>query len=439
MNDATAAAASRAGGRLPRSRDGRAGTATRSSRPSRFSCARSIVLPLGHAFWTSLHRVRGLNTTFVGLANYGRVLSDEAFWHSLGISLVFTGTSVALHLLLGLALALMLHALNFARTPLRILFLTPWMVAPAVGATIWLWLLEPQFGVVNYLLRVTHLASAPVAWLGEPATALAAVIAVDVWRGVPFVMLLMLAGLQTIPVEQYEAAAIDGANAWQRFRYVTWPNLRYLVVVASTLDVINTIRHYDIIGVMTAGGPAGGTEVLPVLLYNTAFRANRFGEAAAIGVALLVLVLIVLDRLRAAHAARPRGDRGMNAVRPGRRLVARMRDARRAGRRAVPVLLDAQHVAQAAVRGVRIAADVRLRALVARCLRVAVRDAPGRPLFPEQHGRRSGRDDSVGVPRGARGVRPDAILSARRDAVRHVPAVHEDAARDAADHSRISS
>jgi len=112
-----------------------------------------------------------------------------------------------------------------------------------------------------------------------------------VWRGVPFVMLLMLAGLQTIPAEQYEAAAIDGAGAWQRFRFVTWPNLRYLVVVASTLDIINTIRHYDIIGVMTGGGPAGGTEVLPVLLYNLAFRSNRFGEASATGVLLLVLVL----------------------------------------------------------------------------------------------------------------------------------------------------
>jgi multiple sugar transport system permease protein len=250
-----------------------------------------VVAPLLHAFWSSLHRVRGLNTTFVGLANYARVLSDDAFWHAVGISLVFTGASVALHLVLGLALALLLDDLRVARTPLRILFLTPWMVAPAVGATIWLWLLEPQFGVVNYLLRVLHVTNAPVAWLGEPGTALAAVIAVDVWRGVPFVMLLMLAGLRTIPLEQYEAAAMDGASALQRFRFVTWPNLRYLLVVASTLDVINTIRHYDIIGVMTGGGPAGGTEVLPVLLYNTAFRANRFGEAAAIGVALLVLVL----------------------------------------------------------------------------------------------------------------------------------------------------
>ena len=250
-----------------------------------------IVVPLAHAFWTSLHRVRGLNTTFVGLDNYARALGDDAFWHSLGVSLVFTGTSVALHLVLGLALALLLNELRFARTALRIAFLTPWMIAPAVGATIWLWLLEPQFGVVNYLLRASHLVGAPVAWLGEPGTALAAIVAVDVWRGVPFVMLLMLAGLQTIPAEQYEAAAMDGAGTAQRFRYVTWPNLRYLVIVASTLDIINTIRHYDIIGVMTAGGPAGATEVLPALLYNTAFRANRFGDAAAIGVLLLALVL----------------------------------------------------------------------------------------------------------------------------------------------------
>ena len=250
-----------------------------------------IVLPLAHAFWTSLHRVRGLNVTFVGLANYARVLSDDAFWHALWLSLAFTGSSVVLHLVLGLALALLVHELAFARTALRIAFLTPWMVAPAVGATIWLWLLEPQFGVVNYLLRASGAVAAPVAWLGEPGTALAAVIAVDVWRGVPFVMLLMLAGLQTIPAEQYEAASMDGAGPLARFRFVTWPNLRYLGVVATTLDVINTIRHYDIIGVMTAGGPAGGTEVLPVLLYNTAFRANRFGEAAAIGVLLLLVVL----------------------------------------------------------------------------------------------------------------------------------------------------
>lgn len=255
-----------------------------------FLCA-VVVFPLAHAFWISLHRTRGLSTTFAGTNNYQRALTDDAFWHSLGISVQFTGACVILHMLFGLCLALLLNEIRFAKTALRVAFLTPWMVAPAVGATIWLWLLEPQFGVVNYLLASNGVIDAPLAWLGTPALAFMSVVAVDVWRGVPFVMLLILAGLQTIPRDQYEAAAMDGAGAWQRFRHITLPNLRYLLVVASTLDIINTIRHYDIIGVMTAGGPAGATEVLPVLLYNTAFRGNRFGEAAAIGVLLLLIVL----------------------------------------------------------------------------------------------------------------------------------------------------
>jgi multiple sugar transport system permease protein len=250
-----------------------------------------IVFPLGHAFWTSLHRTRGLNTTFVGLGNYTRVLADEAFWNSFKVSLAFTSVCVAMHIMLGLGLALLLNRITTARALLRTAFLTPWMIAPSIGATIWLWLLEPQFGVVNYLLGAAGLTDGYPAWLGEPTLAFWSIVAVDVWRGVPFVMLLLLAGLQTIPQEQYEAASLDGAKGWQAFWYVTLPNLRYLLIVASTLDIINTIRHFDIIAVLTGGGPVGATEVLPALIYNTAFRANRFGEAAAVGILLLAAVL----------------------------------------------------------------------------------------------------------------------------------------------------
>lgn len=254
-----------------------------------FLCA-VIVFPLVQAFWTSLLRIRGFNVSFVGLDNYRAVLSDSAFWNSLQVSLVFTGLSVFLHMTIGLGLALLLNEVRFGRTVLRTAFLVPWMVAPAIGATIWLWLLEPQFGVVNYLLNAAGLIDGYKVWLGEPVLALGSIIVVDVWRGVPFIMLLLLAGLQTVPVEQYEAAAIDGASAIDRFRHVTLPNLSYILMVASTLDVINTVRHFDIIAVMTGGGPVGATEVLPALLYNTAFRANQFGQAAAIGVLLLLLV-----------------------------------------------------------------------------------------------------------------------------------------------------
>lgn len=250
-----------------------------------------ILFPLGHAVWTSLLRTRGLNVSFVWFDNYAGVLADEAFWNALGTSLGFTAACVTLHVGIGLVLALMLNRVRFARTALRIGFLMPWMVAPAIGGTIWLWLLEPQFGVANYLLSQLGLIDGYKPWLGEPRLAFWSVVAVDVWRGFPFIMLLLLAGLQTIPQDQYEAAAIDGARPFQRFRYITLPNLRYVLVVASTLDVINTMRQFDLIAVMTGGGPAGATEVLPVLLYNTAFRANRFGPAAAIGILLLLIVL----------------------------------------------------------------------------------------------------------------------------------------------------
>jgi multiple sugar transport system permease protein len=251
-----------------------------------------VAVPLGQAVWMSLLRIRGLNTRFAGLANYTRALADPAFWHSLRLSLVFTIVCVVLHVAIGLGLALLLARANRARGVLRVAFLTPWMIAPAIGATIWLWLLEPQFGVANYLLSALGVIASPVSWLGTPGTAFGAVIAVDVWREVPFVMLLLLAGLLAIPAEQYEAASIDGASPWRRFLHVTLPNLRALLVIASTLDVINTIRQFDIINVMTGGGPVNGTEVLPALIYNTAFRANDLGGAAAIGILLLSVVLV---------------------------------------------------------------------------------------------------------------------------------------------------
>lgn len=272
-----------------------------------FLCA-IVVLPLGHAIWTSFHRIRGLSARFVGLDNYARVLGDEAFWHALGVSLRFTVISVAAHVLLGLALALALNEIRVARTALRILFLTPWMVAPAVGATIWLWLLEPQFGVVNYLLMASGLIAAPVAWLGEPGPAFAAVTAVEIWRGVPFVMLLLLAGLQTIPLEQYEAAGIDGASAWQRFRSVTLPALRPAIVVALIFRTITAIQTFDIPYAMTGGGPGESTETLAMYIHKTTIDFLDFGYGSALAVLMFLVsaaaTSVYLRRISRAEDAR---------------------------------------------------------------------------------------------------------------------------------------
>lgn len=250
-----------------------------------------IAFPLGHAFLTSLYREAGVNVRFVGLGNYARLLDDELFWNSVRVSVLFTASVVALHLVIGMGLALLLNRLGRGRTTLRVAMLTPWIIAPVIGATAWVWLLDPHFGVVNYLLRSAGLISEYKVWLGEPVPALASVVAIEVWRGFPFVMLILLAGLQTIPRQEYEAASIDGAGSFQQFRFITLPHLRYLLTVATTLDVINTVRTFDTVNVMTSGGPTNATEVLPVLIFNTAFRENHFGPAAAIGVVLLIVLL----------------------------------------------------------------------------------------------------------------------------------------------------
>ncbi len=268
-----------------------------------------IAIPLGHAVMTSLYRVRGLRSDFVGLENYVRLFTRSEFWESLQVSLIFTVVCVFFHMTLGLGLALLLNRVLFARTAIRIGFLAPWIVAPSIGAIIWVWMLDPQFGVVNHLLVSSGLLSEGKPWLADPTLALVSVMVVDIWRGTPFVMLLLLAGLQGIPKDQYEAARMDGATAWQEFWYVTLPNLRYLLVVASTLDIIYTIRHFDIIAVMTGGGPAGATEVLPVLIYNTAFTQNAFGRASAVGIMLLGIILIFsMAYLKATRPGKARED-----------------------------------------------------------------------------------------------------------------------------------
>lgn len=277
--------------------------------PSIFLIAVLIVTPLVRAMWTSLYRTRGLRSEFVGLENYVKLFSTSEFWESLRISVSFTAISVSIQMVLGLALALALHRVVFGRTLLRVGFLAPWIVAPSIGAVIWVWLLDPQFGVINHLLLNAGVIDEAKAWLADPNLAFVSIIVVDVWRGTPFVLLLLLAGLQGIPKEQYEAAEVDGATFFQQLRFVTIPNLRYLLVVVSTLNIINTMRHFDIVAIMTGGGPVGATEVLPVLIYNTAFTQNRFGQASAIGIVLLGIILIfAIFYLRALEPGKARDN-----------------------------------------------------------------------------------------------------------------------------------
>jgi multiple sugar transport system permease protein len=266
-----------------------------------------LVLPVVHVLyesfvWTTSSRARVVPS----VRNYAALAEDEVIRTAASNTVTFTVVSVLGHLAIGLGVALLLNQEIRGRAAFRNLALLPWMLPPAVVATGWAWLYHNPFGMLNPLLTGLGLLSTPRAWLASPDTAMSAVIVANLWRGFPFISLVLLAGLQAIPNALYEAAGVDGAGAWARFRHVTLPGLKRVMLIALTLDVINTVKYFDLIWVMTAGGPANRTEVLSTLIYRLAFQFFRTGRAAALAmvmVAALAVFSIFYVRLTVRTAA----------------------------------------------------------------------------------------------------------------------------------------
>ncbi|MFE2427905.1 carbohydrate ABC transporter permease [Streptomyces sp. NPDC059373] len=257
-----------------------------------------IAYPLFYNVWTSVHDVglAGLignaPTPFDGAANYRAVLSDPAFWHAVQASVAFTAGSLFFQFTIGFALALL-----FARPfPLNGLFqsllLVAWLLPAVVSGTLFRWMLDADSGAYNALLRAVGLGGLSHNWLTDPSTSLPGVVFANVWVGVPFNMVLLMAGLQGIDPVLHEAAAIDGANAWQRFRLITLPLMRPVSLTVLLLGLIYTFKVFDIVFVMTAGGPVDSTTVLPLYVYQVFFERFRFGQGAAAGLLLLVVPLL---------------------------------------------------------------------------------------------------------------------------------------------------
>jgi multiple sugar transport system permease protein len=242
----------------------------------------------------------GMPPVFVGLENYVRLTFDGFFRRAVANSFIFTGASVAVKLVLGMVMALVLTSRIRWRGFWTGVLLIPWVAPTVVSALNFLWIYDYSLGVLNYLLvRVFRILPRGVGWLSEPGTAMASVIAVNVWRGFPFFGISFLAGMKAVPGELYEAAAVDGATAVQRFRHVTLPGIRNIVIIVVLLSTIWTFNDFAIIYILTKGGPGGATQVLPVLTYEIAFGAQRLGEAIAVALYLLpalAFVIIVLAR-----------------------------------------------------------------------------------------------------------------------------------------------
>lgn len=261
--------------------------------PALLFLAATLAWPLVSAFLLSLQDVRSVGTTgtWVGLENYRFILTYAAFWEAAGRSLVWVLANAVVQTVLALVAALILHqkfpGVRIARTWI----ILTWIVPTVVVVMIWRWLFSTSGGMINPLLMQLGITDGPVGFFARPESAFATLVFINSWRWFPFIALMMLAGLSRIPSDLYEAARIDGAGAFKRFTRITWPLLAPTLTVLLIIGTLLSFNVFDIIWLMTQGGPAGGTRTLPVLIYETAFRSYRMSEAAAIAVLSTLLLM----------------------------------------------------------------------------------------------------------------------------------------------------
>ncbi len=250
--------------------------------------------PILRAFWLSLftqNLASELKLVFSGFANYSRMLGDGRFWQTLSNTTIFTIVSVVVELILGMGIALVLNQSFPGRGIVRTISLLPWALPTALMGVAWAWVFNDQYGIVNDILMRLGLIEKSISWLGDPTLAMMAVITADVWKTTPFVSLLLLAGLQSISADLYEAHAIDGASQWQSFRQITLPLLMPQIVIALLFRFAQSFGIFDLIQVMTGGGPAGATETVSIYIYSTVMRYLDFGYGAALVVCTFLLLV----------------------------------------------------------------------------------------------------------------------------------------------------
>jgi multiple sugar transport system permease protein len=262
--------------------------------PAAICLGGTILFPILKSIHMSLyHNVlsRPQDYRFIGLGNYLRMIQDPTFWLTLKNSFVWVACSVSLQFVLGFLGALLLNAKFKGRAFCRTLNLLPWIIPGVVVGLMWEYLYQPNYGPINDILRRVGLLRVPIAWLSEPNFAMASVIFTNIWRGIPFFTIMILAGLQAIPDTVYEAATVDGASVTQRFWHVTVPLLRPIIIVATATRIIWTFNYADLIFVMTSGGPANATQITSSYTLISAYTDLDFGYAATLSVVLLVIML----------------------------------------------------------------------------------------------------------------------------------------------------
>ncbi len=255
-----------------------------------------IVYPLVSAIYLSLFSIYTptLKGDWVGLDNYAELLSGSEFWSSLWNNIIWTVGTLTLQIVFGVGMALLLHQNLWFRSLARSLILFPYFVSTVVAVLVWRWLFNDLYGILNHLVIFSGLSEMPLDWLGSMPNAMLSVIFVGAWKYFPFVVIAVLARLQTIPEQLYEAARIDGAGPISRFIDVTLPQLRDVLVVIIMLRAIWDFKEFDLIYLLTGGGPVISTQTLPLLVYKEAFALNRMGMASAYAVVMMAIMLVFM-------------------------------------------------------------------------------------------------------------------------------------------------
>jgi multiple sugar transport system permease protein len=265
--------------------------------PSMLVLAFVYAYPILRSFWLSLFTENlgtQLQPVFTGLSNYGRMIQDGRFWQTIANTMVFTISTLVLELILGMGIALVLNQAFRGRGAVRTSAILPWALPTALIATTWAWIFNDQFGVVNDILLRLGIIQTGINWLGNPVPAMISVIIADVWKTTSFVAILILAGLQSISNDLYEAHSIDGATPWQSFRQITLPLLMPQILIASLFRFAQAFGIFDLIQVMTGGGPGGATETVSIYIYATVMRYLDFGYGAALVVVTFLLLIAVV-------------------------------------------------------------------------------------------------------------------------------------------------
>jgi len=266
----------------------------------------TTTFPLGYLLWSSLQQISFAMPWldgFVGFDNYRAMMGDRQFWHALSLTGVYTVSTVALQLAIGLGLALLVIQIPAGQWLFRVVAILPIVLAPVVVGLFWRTLmLAPEFGILDFVTRSLGLGS--YNWLGSPDLALISVIAIHTWQWTPFAFLVLLASLAALPTDIFEAARIDRASAWRRFRHITWPLIRPAVVIVVIMRAMIALSAFAAIFAATGGGPGTATQILNLYTYRTSFTELNIGYGAALAVSLLVITLCVsglLFRLRRAR------------------------------------------------------------------------------------------------------------------------------------------